>query len=137
MTNHRVTPEEITSVEWNELFVFGSNESGLHGAGAAKVALAFEAQIGVGFGPQGNTFAIPTKDWLIQTLPLEVIEHYVKRFIVFAKEMPNITFLVTAIGCGLAGYTPAEIAPMFKDAVTVENIHLPQSFWNILLNSHL
>lgn len=137
MTNHRVTPEEITSVEWNEIFVFGANEQGIHGAGAAKVALAFEAEIGVGFGPQGNTFAIPTKDWRIQTLPLDVIEHYVKRFIAFAKEMPNLTFFVTAIGCGLAGYEPKDVAPMFKEAVQLENVYLPQSFWNILLNSNL
>jgi hypothetical protein len=103
------------------IFVFGSNEAGIHGAGAARVAVRqHRAQHGVGFGPQGNSFAIPTKDWLIETLPIETIEHYIGRFIVYARIMlkrrPEIQFQVTAIGCGLAGLRHDVIAPMFKYA---------------------
>lgn len=128
----RITPENITQLSENEIFVFGSNEQGAHGAGAARVALAFGAELGMGFGFAGNTFAIPTKDWSIKTLPLDVIKHYVERFLVAAKLHPELTFLVTAIGTGLAGYTVADIAPLFEKAMEIENVHLPESFWNYL-----
>ena len=85
MKNNRITPEQITELSEKQIFVFGSNESGIHGAGAARTALAFGAEMFKGFGLAGNTFAIPTKDWTIQTLPISVIEVYVKRFIAFTK----------------------------------------------------
>lgn len=134
MTNNRVTSDKIVELEEHQIFVFGSNEFGWHGAGAAKMAVHFGAVIGVGFGMQGNTFAIPTKDWNVKTLPIEVIKFYVDRFLVFARNLPDLEFLVTAVGCGLAGYSTKDIAPLFKEAITIENIHLPKSFWDILLS---
>lgn len=99
------------------VFVFGSNESGIHGAGAAREALLkYGAVQGTGFGPMGQSFAIPTKDWRIQTLPTEVIKAYVDRFIVFARFNPSLQFKVTRIGCGLAGLRDDVVAPMFKFA---------------------
>lgn len=134
MTNNRVSPSEIKVLKDTEIFVFGSNEAGIHGAGAARYAMYFGAHIGGSFGMHGSSFAIPTKDWRIQTLPLDHIGFYVSRFIDFAKHVPDLVFLVTPIGCGLAGYQPKDIAPLFKEAMSVENIHLPQSFWDILLS---
>lgn len=99
------------------VFVFGSNEAGIHGAGAAREALLkYGAVQGTGFGPMGQSFAIPTKDWRIQTLPTEVIKAYVDRFIVFARFNPSLQFKVTRIGCGLAGLRDDVVAPMFKFA---------------------
>ncbi len=99
------------------IFVFGSNESGIHGAGAALHAVRnLGAITRVGFGPHGNSFAIPTKDWKIQTLPVEVIEHYVQRFIVYARMNPTVQFQVTCLGCGLAGLRHDVMAPLFKYA---------------------
>ena len=126
----RVTPHNITEVSDKEIFVFGSNESGIHGAGAAKVALSFGAEMYKGFGFAGNTFAIPTKDWVIKPLPLDTIEHYVKRFIAATKDEFQYDFLVTAIGTGLAGFKVSDIAPMFRDALDLENVYLPQEFLN-------
>ena len=101
----------------NMVFVFGSNESGIHGAGAARFALNHKgAASGMGFGPSSYSFAIPTKDWRVLTLPLAVIEHYVNRFIVYARKNPEYEFQVTAIGCGLAGFKHRQIAPLFKYA---------------------
>jgi hypothetical protein len=98
------------------IFVFGSNEAGVHGAGAALYAVMQGATRGMGFGPSGNTFAIPTKDWRIETLPLAAIEAYVQRFIVYARFNPKHIFQVTRIGCGLAGFPDGAIAPLFKYA---------------------
>jgi len=88
--------------------------------------------MGIGFGIEGQTFALPTKDNYIRTLPLSNIQHYVREFIKVARLNPNYKFMVTLVGCGLAGLTPKQIAPMFKEAVNVENIYLPQEFWDIL-----
>lgn len=98
------------------IFVFGSNEAGIHGAGAAKAALNKGAKMGVGFGRQGQTFALPTKDWRINFMRKPVIEHYVARFIAFADVNLDLQFQVTCVGCGLGGWTHADIAPMFRDA---------------------
>lgn len=99
------------------IFVFGSNLAGRHGAGAALCARQKHGAIyGKGEGLQGNSYAIPTKDDKLQTLSLEMIEIYVKRFLVFARENPQIAFTITPIGCGLAGYRPMNIAPMFSKA---------------------
>jgi hypothetical protein len=125
----------ITELKENEIFVFGSNESGIHGAGAALQAMKdFGAVYGVGFGPQGKTFAIPTKDWKVDTLPLEFIKPYVESFLFYTITKPNLMFLVTEIGCGLAGYTPEDIAPMFKFALDRSNIVLPERFIKLLEN---
>lgn len=99
------------------IFVFGSNLSGHHGAGAAREAYEnFGAKWGVGIGLTGMAYAIPTKDEKLKTLPLEQISLHVRTFLKYAAKHPNKEFFVTAIGCGLAGYDPRQIAPMFKDA---------------------
>jgi hypothetical protein len=99
------------------IFVFGSNEAGRHGAGAALQAVRQHgAEYGQGFGPAGESFAIPTKDWRVETLPVPVIKQYVDRFIVYARFNPSSTFKITQLGCGLAGLRAEIIAPMFKYA---------------------
>ena len=99
------------------IFVFGSNTAGRHGKGAALEAVQRHGAIyGKGVGLQGRSYAIPTKDASIRTLPLIKINQYVQQFIKFAEENPKLEFFVTRIGCGLAGYTDEQIAPMFKDA---------------------
>lgn len=99
------------------VMVFGSNEAGRHGKGAAKRAFErYGAQYGVGEGHVGNSYAIPTKDGKLNTLNLGRIEQYVNNFKYYADQHPECTFHVTQIGCGLAGYSPDEIAPLFKDA---------------------
>lgn len=129
----RYTPEVISSLKKNEIFVFGSNERGIHGAGAAKAAFDYYGAIwGQGFGLQGETFAIPTKNWYIQTLCLQDIAFYVRRFIIFAKGETKLIFLVTKIGCGLAGLTVEQVAPLFRDAYGVKNIVLPKEFVTII-----
>jgi hypothetical protein len=127
----KTTPDNITELKPNEVFVFGSNESGIHGAGAAKLAYnKFGAEWGNGVGMQGQSYAIPTKDFDIRTLSLDIIKHYVDEFMETAKYNPSINFLVTQIGCGLAGYSPKEIAPLFRGHT--DNIILPQVFLDIL-----
>jgi hypothetical protein len=109
------------------VFVFGSNLAGRHGKGAALFARQNHGAIyGQGTGLQGQSYAIPTKDENIRTLPLDRIKPYVDEFIAFATAHPEMTFQVTAIGCGLAGYKPAQIAPMFADAPS--NCQLPDEF---------
>lgn len=101
------------------VFVFGSNELGFHGSGAAKTALLhYGAIYGKSYGHYGNSFAIPTKDRDIQTLPLEIINMYVQGFLAFARGHKRMKFKVSRIGCGLAGYSDSQIAPMFKGAST-------------------
>ena len=111
------------------IFVFGSNLAGIHGAGAARFAVINHgARYRQGIGLQGNSYAIPTKDHHIKTLPLDEIQKHVDVFIQFAKEHSLLEFQVTRIGCGLAGYTDSDIAPMFKDAPS--NCQLPDG-WRI------
>lgn len=110
----------------NRIFVFGSNLAGYHGAGAAYIAMQdWGAKYGVGFGPTGKAYAIPTKDENIRTLPLECIAVYTGEFATYAKYHPELTFLVTRIGCGLAGYTDKDIAPLFSECVDIPNVVLP------------
>lgn len=117
------------------VFVFGSNEAGVHGAGAAKVAYKKHgARWGFSYGHMGDSFAIPTKDKKIETLPIERIKQYVQGFLAYAAGCPNICFQVTQIGCGLAGYRAHEIAPLFKEAT--ENVEF-DSAWGLYLPSHL
>lgn len=124
----RVTPEWIDDLQENQVFVFGSNLAGMHGGGAARVArLRFGAVMGKGVGMQGRSYAIPTMQGGTKT-----IRPYVNDFIAYAKEHPELTFLVTPIGCGIAGFEPEDIAPLFELASNVENIWLPKSFWEVL-----
>jgi hypothetical protein len=126
---HRITPEYINHLQSNEVFVFGSNLEGAHGGGAARLAYErFGAVMGQGVGLQGQSYAIPT----MHGGPKDILP-YVEEFIEFAKQHPEMTFLVTRIGCGIAGFTPQEIAPLFGSAVEVENIHLPIDFWEELI----
>jgi hypothetical protein len=130
---NRITPEKVMALGDNEIFVFGSNRSGRHGRGAAKVALnKFGAIWKQADGLQGKSYAIPTKGRSMEILSISEIEHYIRKFIIFAKRHPELTFLTTPIGCGLARYSPREIAPLFKDAINIQNIYLPMVFWNIL-----
>jgi hypothetical protein len=99
------------------IFVFGSNEAGIHGAGAARAAhLHYGAVMGKGYGLMGESFAIPTKDHNIDSLSVEEVKHYVEMFLRYASKNRKLTFKVTQIGCGLAGFTPKQIAPMFENA---------------------
>lgn len=123
----RNTSENITHLQPNEIFVFGSNESGRHGKGAAKTALGFGAKWGQAKGLQGRTYGIPTKDYSIRrTLTIAEIKPYVDEFLQFAKDNPELTFLVTEIGCGLAGYRAKDIKPLFTQRLS--NVILPEKF---------
>ena len=124
MDQKRTTPEFITELQPSEIFVFGSNLKGMHGGGAAYIAYRkFGAIMGQGVGLQGQSYAIPTMQGGVET-----IRPYVDEFIAFAKENKNLTFLVTRIGCGIAGFTDEEIAPLFEKAHDVENIVLPPNW---------
>ena len=124
----RTTNGYINHLEPDEVFVFGSNLAGAHGGGAAAAAhMFFGAVWGQGVGLQGQSYAIPTMQGGVET-----IKPYVDDFIRFAFEHPEKRFLVTPIGCGIAGFTPEEIAPLFHDAVNLENVSLPESFWKVL-----
>lgn len=125
----------ITELKDNEIFVFGSNLAGRHGAGAAKQALQWGAKYGQGEGLQGRTYAIPTKDHYIRTLPLSVISFKVDRFLKFAREHQEFKFLVTEIGCGLAGYKVKDIAGMFEELYPAENVLLNKAFRDYLEKS--
>jgi len=127
---NRVTNDEINHVSGNEIFVFGSNLSGMHGGGAAKAAMKWGAVWGNPTGLQGNTYAIPTKsENYASTLTIDEIKPYVIDFVKFAKDNPDLRFYVTEIGCGLANMVYDDIAPLFKEAMEVENIFLPAKFW--------
>ena len=122
------TSEVINELKANEVFVFGSNLAGLHGGGAARAALRkFGAVWGQGVGLQGQSYAIPTMQGGVET-----IRPYVDEFIEFVKEHPELKFYVTRIGCGIAGFKDEEIAPLFSEALGVDNIVLPKSFADII-----
>lgn len=128
MYNRKYTPNKIASLQNNEIFVFGSNLDGLHGGGAARVAYQkFGAQWGKGVGMQGKSYGIPTMHGGV-----EVIKPYVEDFIEFALSHKEYTFLVTRIGCGIAGFSANEIAPLFAKAINAENILLPMDFVQVL-----
>lgn len=118
------TPNFIKSLKSDEIFVFGSNLAGAHGGGAARIAVeSFGAIWGQGVGLQGQSYAIPTMQGGVET-----IKPYVDKFIEFAKQHKELFFYVTRIGCGIAGFSDEEIAPLFANAVNMQNIVLPQSF---------
>lgn len=127
------TPEKITSLRDNEIFVFGSNLQGMHCGGAAGAAARFfGAVMGVGVGLQGQSYAIPTMHGGV-----EAIRPYVDQFILMARLLPQLKFYVTRIGCGIAGFTDEQIAPLFIDAIYLDNVVLPFSFVNIIESTQI
>ena len=119
-----VTPDYITRLKPNEIFVFGSNLAGFHGGGAARIAYEqFGAEWGVGVGRTGQCYAIPTMQGGVET-----IRPYVNEFIRYAEHHPELTFLVTRIGCGIAGFTDEQIAPLFAAARDLQNVALPEGW---------
>ena len=118
------TPNFITHLQPNEIFVFGSNLMGAHGGGAARIAYEqFGAEWGVGVGPTGQCYAIPTMQGGVET-----IKPYVDEFIRYAKQHPELTFFVTRIGCGIAGFTDQQISPLFSAAHNLPNVALPKGW---------
>ncbi|MCD8310807.1 MAG: hypothetical protein LUB83_06315 [Prevotellaceae bacterium] len=123
----RISPERIGELAPGEVFVFGSNAQGMHGGGAALTAyMQFGAEWGNGEGLQGRSYALPTMEGIENT------RQAVERFTAFACNHPELKFLVTAVGCGIAGYHAEEIAPMFRQAALLENVYLPLGFWKVL-----
>lgn len=123
------TPEMITRLRDNEIFVFDSNLAGMHGGGAARFAFnKFGAIWGQGEGLQGQSYAIPTMQGGVET-----IAPYVDTFIAFAQANPELHFLVTPVGCGIAGFSEQEIAPLFRAALHLPNVSLPESFYSMMI----
>lgn len=128
---HRVTPSSVQTLRENEIFVFGSDLRGVHCGGTAYQALRhFGAKLGQGVGPQGQCYAIPTI-----VGGLHNIEPYIGVFYRYVTSHPELMFVVTPIGCGIAGHTPNDIAPMFEWAKDVDNVSLPQEFWEVINNN--
>jgi hypothetical protein len=124
MYSREYTLDRVTSLKDNEIFVFGSNLAGAHGGGAARLAYQrFGAVWGQGVGLQGQSYGIPTMQGGVET-----IKPYVDEFIEFARQHQELRFLVTRIGCGIAGFEPEEIAPLFAEAIDLENVILPADF---------
>ena len=128
----RITPNNITNLQQDEIFVFGSNEAGLHLGGAARTALSFGAIMGKGVGLQGRTYAIPTLTVDFERVSLIFLKREILNFINFTKEATNLIFFVTAIGTGIAGFSLNQIAPLFKEAKDLENVYLPKEFLDYL-----
>lgn len=124
----KYTPENIEELGEDEVFVFGSNLAGMHLGGAAKTAVKrFGAVMGQGVGMQGQSYAIPTMQGGVET-----IKPYVDNFIALAREWDQTTFYVTRIGCGIAGFSDEEIAPLFAEAMDLYNVRLPESFVKVI-----
>lgn len=131
LENLKYTPDNITHLDEDEVFVFGSNLQGMHCGGAARTAVQkFGAIMGQGEGMQGQSYAIPTMQGGVET-----IKPYVDRFIELASEWDQTTFYVTRIGCGIAGFTDEEIAPLFDKAFDLYNVRLPESFVKIIVRN--
>lgn len=128
--NKWITPEEIASLADNECFVFGSNLAGRHGKGAALVACQkFGAIYGVGSGPTGQCYALPTKDGDLRPRTLHAIRDSVRSFLIHARLNPGTHFLVTKVGCGHAGYIPRVMGCLFTNEMMPDNVALPIEFW--------
>lgn len=127
MSKH-ISPQWIETLAKDQIFVFGSNLEGQHGGGAAALALKWGAVWGQGVGLQGQTYGIPTMHGGVDS-----IKPYVDDFIQFAIQHPKLQFMVTEIGCGIAGFTPEQIAPLFRQALDSDNVYLPQRFYEILI----
>ncbi len=133
MDELKYTPENITELEPDDIFVFGSNLEGMHLGGAARTAVEkFGAKMGQGVGIQGQSYAIPTMQGGVDT-----IKPYVDQFIDLAREWDQNTFYITRIGCGIAGFRDEEIAPLFRDALSLYNVRLPRRWVEILQNEEL
>ena len=123
----RVSNDRIDHLDENEIFVFGSNTSGHHNGGAAAYAMRkFGAVWGQGEGLQGQSYAIPTTEGIVE------MREAIQRFTSFAAGHPELRFLVTRVGCGVAGYSVSQIAPLFKECMLLENVALPSDFWDVL-----
>ena len=128
MYDRMYTPDRISSLKKHEVFVFGSNLAGMHAGGAARLAAdRFGAVWGQGVGLQGQSYAIPTMQGGVET-----IRPYVDEFISFALDHPELTFYVTRIGCGIAGFAAKDIAPLFSKAMEVVNVILPEDFVKVI-----
>ena len=130
----KFTPENIRHLAPNQIFCYGANTAGIHGAGAAKLALRWGAKMGE-YGLNGQTYGIPTKDKKIQTLPLDKIQVHVNDFLATAFSHPEYEFLVTKIGTGLAAIPISDIAPLFKTVKTTgvfDNVILPEEFYKYI-----
>lgn len=128
----KITPPIIRGLKDNEIFVFGSNLEGRHGKGAALCAKSWGAKQGQAIGLMGRTYGIATKGYSLEILGLREIKIQIDKFIEYAKEHPEKNFLVTPIGCGLAGYSPKDVAPFFDKPIP-NNIFLPMDFWKVIL----
>ena len=129
----RVSAKHIDKLEDDEVFVFGSNTEGMHAGGAARMAMNWGAIYGKAFGLQGKTFAIPTVDYTRSgKMSIDEIKKYVDEFLDFTIKNKDKKFLVTEIGCGIAGFKVSEIAPLFREALEYSNVYLPERFINYL-----
>lgn len=129
----RVSAKHIDKLEDDEVFVFGSNTEGMHAGGAARMAMEWGAIYGKAFGLQGKTFAIPTVDYTRSgKMSVDEIKKYVDEFLDFTIKNKDKKFLVTEIGCGIAGFKVSEIAPLFRKALEYSNVYLPERFINYL-----
>lgn len=123
INGNRISSDNIGHLNENEIFVFGSNIQGMHGGGAAWYAHKnFGAEWGVGEGLTGRTYALPTMEGVAS------LKRAVDNFTACARQHPELTFLVTAVGCGIAGYKPQEVAPLFRESLSMENVYLPKVF---------
>lgn len=126
----KYTPNNIQSLESNQIFVYGANQAGRHGAGAAKLAFQkFGAKYGE-TGLVGQSYGICTKDKYIRTMPINEIAQEIKNFLKVAEENSELEFIVTLIGCGLAGYKTDEIAVLWHNEKIPQNVILPVEFSN-------
>jgi len=129
----KITSENTQTLKSNEVFVFGSNLAGQHLGGAALLAKEkFGAELGVGEGMTGQCYALPTKDENIETLPIAEIHKAIEQLRETVENNKDKFFIITAVGCGLAGYEAKDIAPMFENFINFENISLPQSFVDVI-----
>lgn len=120
------THQDGTQPTNGELFVFGSNLAGIHGAGAARAARQlFGAEWGKGVGYTGRSFAIPTKDKNIESLTLGEVARYIASFNLYVRNHPDTEFFLTRVGCGLAGFRDDEIAPFFE---YFPNVNYPEEW---------
>ena len=138
---YNYSPDNIVELEDNEVFVYGANVAARHGLGAAKQALKFGAKYGVN-GYCGNTYGLITTDLNVverPSIPMSLLQDEVDKFITFAKDNSHLTFLVTEVGCGLAGFTVEEVAPLFKPVLLdkVSNVRLPKKFVRELIVSSI
>lgn len=131
----KITPENITSLSPNEIFCFGSNLRGIHGGGAALTAMKWGAIPTIGEGLQGQTYALPTKDYDLNTRTLPDIYESVIRLLQCVEQKPDKLFMITKVGCGLAGLTVEQVAPMFRQFLDLDNVSLPQEFVDLLVGT--